>query len=87
MALDFDDDGCVISHSLLALSSDLTSRAAVIPIGNRRRLQSLGELQGSIVPFSPIGDEAADDAIANPKNHIRVKTTVAYPFNDATNNA
>jgi hypothetical protein len=39
------------------------------------------------VPFSPIGDEAADDAIANPKNHIRVKTTVAYPFNDATNNA
>ena len=39
------------------------------------------------MPFSPIGDEAADDAIANPKNHIRVKTTVAYPFNDATNNA
>jgi hypothetical protein len=38
------------------------------------------------VPFSPIGDEAADyDRKA--KNHIRVKNTVADPFNAATNNA
>jgi len=47
-------------------------------MGNRRRLQLLGGLQGSIVPFSPIGDAAADyDRKA--KNHIRVNNTVADP--------